>query len=370
MKILVLILSLCIVQSIDAQRSGIQFEELSWEEVKVLAEEEDKLIFIDAYATWCIPCKQMDAQVFNRSDVGDFFNETFINYKMDLEKGIGPLLAARYSVQNYPAFLFLTPNETLVHKTSGYHNAPKLMTQAKQAAIPDKIVSAIDARYKEGDRKPDFLYDYTYRRYQMMDDSHHKIIDEYLQTQKDWTTPENLKYIFEFTEEFNSPLFPYLAKNRKTFYKSIKQEIVDQAIQIMVHTQIYNQSQPLDLETVKSIYGVAYPEELDWKFFQYQSKQYLATENYEDYAQALVEFWKKYPSKDPDMLYYEAGRFDEWFDDKIHKTKAIHFIQQALVLEINPKYYLKLADLYNQVGEKKLAKKTNKKYKKSLRKVG
>ena len=39
---------------------GIQFEIGSWKEVLQKAKQENKLIFVDLYTTWCGPCKKME----------------------------------------------------------------------------------------------------------------------------------------------------------------------------------------------------------------------------------------------------------------------------------------------------------------------
>ncbi|MBL7708461.1 MAG: thioredoxin family protein, partial [Chitinophagaceae bacterium] len=39
--------------------SGIQFQNLSWSQLLAKAKTENKLIFVDAFTTWCGPCKQM-----------------------------------------------------------------------------------------------------------------------------------------------------------------------------------------------------------------------------------------------------------------------------------------------------------------------
>ena len=43
---------------------GIQFETGSWKEVLQKAKQENKLIFVDLYTTWCGPCKKMAAETF------------------------------------------------------------------------------------------------------------------------------------------------------------------------------------------------------------------------------------------------------------------------------------------------------------------
>jgi thiol:disulfide interchange protein len=61
-------LLLCLVTAIyasaDAQ-TGISFQNSkSWEALKAEAKAANKLIFLDAYASWCGPCKRMSKEVF------------------------------------------------------------------------------------------------------------------------------------------------------------------------------------------------------------------------------------------------------------------------------------------------------------------
>ena len=62
--------------NIDAQ--GIQFDKSEWKSILTKAEKENKLVFVDAYAAWCGPCKKMDRDVFSKKEVGDYFNAKFV----------------------------------------------------------------------------------------------------------------------------------------------------------------------------------------------------------------------------------------------------------------------------------------------------
>ena len=66
---------------------GIRFTEGTWAQILSEAKNQQKLIFVDMYTTWCGPCKAMDKHVFTNAGVGDKFNAAFINYKIDAEKG-------------------------------------------------------------------------------------------------------------------------------------------------------------------------------------------------------------------------------------------------------------------------------------------
>lgn len=75
--------------------------------VRSLAVKQDKLIFIDFYADWCLPCKMMDEEVFSDNDVQEYLNKHFISVKVEADKGAGYQLATRYLVEGYPTLLFL-----------------------------------------------------------------------------------------------------------------------------------------------------------------------------------------------------------------------------------------------------------------------
>lgn len=101
--------------------AGMEFFEGTWEEALKQAKAEDKLIFMDAYAVWCGPCKLLKRNVFPIEEVGELYNANFINVQMDMEKGVGRNLAQQYKVTAYPTLLFIDGDGNVVHKAVGYH---------------------------------------------------------------------------------------------------------------------------------------------------------------------------------------------------------------------------------------------------------
>lgn len=112
---------------------GIAFFEGSWDDALSKAKKENKLIFLDAYASWCGPCKRLKANVFPQEQVGKVFNQKFINVKMDMEKGEGPVIAEKYNVTAYPTLLFINGDGKVVRKALGYHKAEELIELANGA---------------------------------------------------------------------------------------------------------------------------------------------------------------------------------------------------------------------------------------------
>lgn len=111
---------------------GIQFESgKEFELVLGNAKSADKLVFVEFYADWCVPCKMMDKEVFSDKGIGDFFNKKFINVKVDGEKDNGPDLAAIFEVRAYPTLLFLDEIGRVVERREGaaYHTDLMLMAE-------------------------------------------------------------------------------------------------------------------------------------------------------------------------------------------------------------------------------------------------
>ena len=56
-------------------KEGIQFHKGTWAEALALAKKDNKFIFLDVYASWCGPCKQLKKRTFSNDKVGTYFNE-------------------------------------------------------------------------------------------------------------------------------------------------------------------------------------------------------------------------------------------------------------------------------------------------------
>ena len=131
-------LAICFLMiTVTVNAAEIKFlENPTWTTVLAQAKKENKMIFLDAYATWCGPCKQMDSEVYTNSAVANFYNANFINVKYDMEKGEGPMLADRYYVNAYPNLIFIDPNGVMVHKGVGFVVADAFLELAKTAKNP------------------------------------------------------------------------------------------------------------------------------------------------------------------------------------------------------------------------------------------
>lgn len=123
---------------ITQDSSGIQFFHGSFDELLLKAKKENKPIFVDAFATWCGPCKSLSKNVFTQKEVGDYFNANFINYKITVEdnKGATPegrLFVQKYSLDAYPTMFFLSPDGSVLNKIVGLYRPEGLIKEGGKA---------------------------------------------------------------------------------------------------------------------------------------------------------------------------------------------------------------------------------------------
>jgi len=161
MKNSIYILLFIFACSVVGTSQGIEFFQGDWEEALVKAKEEDKLIFVDSYTTWCGPCKRMAKNVFPDPEVGKYFNENFVSLKLDMEKPKGRSFGKKYPVSAYPTMFFIASNGEVVSKVKGARKAPDLINVARKAVGGyDRSGEMVD-EYEAGNRDYDFMLKYV-----------------------------------------------------------------------------------------------------------------------------------------------------------------------------------------------------------------
>jgi thiol-disulfide isomerase/thioredoxin len=159
-KKLFLGLTLGLLLAGSAMNAQITFEQGTWDEVKAKAEKENKPIFVDAYTTWCGPCKWMAKNIFSQEQVGVYMEQNFIAYKMDMEKGEGPDFAKANNVVAYPTLLYFDAKGKMIHKGIGSRDADGLIELCNSALDPNKQLVSFVKKYEAGARDKDFLVSY------------------------------------------------------------------------------------------------------------------------------------------------------------------------------------------------------------------
>ena len=155
--------SIAILAAMSPLGDGMEFFEGGWDEAVKAAERNGQLVFVDVYTEWCGPCKLMDANVYPKDAVGDYFNPRFVNIKLDAEdeEVDGPEIAERYDIGGYPTLLFLNPDGSEIGRgvagldVGGLIRLARELTEGEASEFAD-----MQARHDAGERERGFVQAY------------------------------------------------------------------------------------------------------------------------------------------------------------------------------------------------------------------
>ena len=197
----------------QAYAGGIDFFTGTYQEALELAQAEGKLVFVDAYAVWCGPCKRMSTQVFPREDVGAFFNENFVSLKIDMERGPGKEFGRIFPVSSYPTLLFISSQGELVQRVIGAQAPENLIQQAQLALRKTDKSESFAKRYREGERDPKVVLEYI-KSLNKAGKPSLAVANEFLRDNKDHANADVQAVIFESMLQVDSRIFELFIEQR------------------------------------------------------------------------------------------------------------------------------------------------------------
>lgn len=88
----------------------------TYQEAEAEARRLDRPLLLHFGATWCGPCKQMEAQVLNTAEVRRALKDSIVGVKIDIDEN--PEIAQRYGVDSVPADVIISPSGTILDPKS------------------------------------------------------------------------------------------------------------------------------------------------------------------------------------------------------------------------------------------------------------
>ncbi len=300
----------------------------------------------------------MEKYVFTNDTVARYFNKTFVNYEMDMEKGEGVDFAKKYAIRSYPTYLFLDCNGNVVHRSGGSMPAAEFIAVAQKAANPAETSLAIAARYASGDRSPELVLKYVSalkksipaKATRIYQEDLLTVSDEVLLTDVGWEIIKlyPLNEDDRFTKFLNANEAHFVSKygkdEVKKFHDQVELRALYQALgrkdkeDLFKRLAIYRQHADVAmLHTAAKVELVYYFDMKDYPTFINMAKQYCQTVLKTDDA----------------ILSFIAHHCEQNTDDKAALQQALAMAKQALML--NDKVYVNqrtYADLCYKLGFK------------------
>ncbi|MDT8308448.1 MAG: hypothetical protein RQ866_02895, partial [Bacteroidales bacterium] len=186
---------------------------------------------------------------------GDFYNANFINAKIDMEKGEGPDIAAKYVVRAYPSYLFLNPKGNIVHRGIGSMDPEQFVVLGKIALDPQRNFAAIRSKYEADPSNADLVLLYCNELKKVYDNTYVAVAENYLNKldesalldRKNWMIMEG------FVESLDSKSFLFLIKNQKKYEKNFGKEKVNKKIDAVVEAEVYKAFRAKDVDLLKTV---------------------------------------------------------------------------------------------------------------------
>lgn len=224
------IASLLLAATALVSTAQTEFRHIGFDEALKAAKQENKLVFIDFFTTWCGPCKMMSSKTFPQKEVGDFMNAKFIPLKLDAEKE-GEALARQYGVQAYPTYVVVDAEGKEVAKFSGYMEGDKFIEKVDAALDPDQQPARIKARYEAGERTPKVVNAYAMQLMeQRKEDEGFKVVDSYFDSlsDADRLKPENVFLFTVYTIDLNNDRARFMTAHHDEFPEATRPQITNQ----------------------------------------------------------------------------------------------------------------------------------------------
>lgn len=344
-----------------ALAQGIKFEESNFTAVLAKAKKENKLVFIDAYTTWCGPCKLMAKNIFPQKTVGDYYNSHFINAKIDMEKGEGIEIAKKYNVKAFPTYLFVDGNGELVHRTLGYVEENDFIQFEKDAGDPSKRLTALKQKFEDGEKDPDFLKNLA--SLTMYNDAEFagRVMERYFSSKKELDR-EDVQMLLSVAQNPDSPMYKIFQAKKDEISKIItpeKYEAIDKNIKI---SSIFKKSYNAQSKTWDDNYILTEAQkflskdEAEKILKKAQASRALRDKDFAKYEKLTLELNQDTSALSSEELNSLAWNFFENVSNKASLEKALVWAQESVKKDENFANTDTLANLYNKTGDKKNAK--------------
>lgn len=359
-------LLLLLLPLISAAQSGIRFNNDSWNNLLAKAKKEKKIIFVDAFTTWCGPCKKMASDVFTDNKVGSFYNGNFINAKIDMEAGEGLTLSDRYNVTAYPTLLFINGDGKLLHKAIGYQDVSQFIATGEDALDPGRQFYTLQEAFNKGTLNDDQLYRLAMGAIDLDDESAGRYAGAYLRGKDNCLTKPCIELMLAITEDVESPYFKLLSKQEKAAGQTLGNDEVRDGLNRIayaqaVKTEKIGQNEPIRSAMLKVENGMKkHRPAREARRFALSYGMYMAGEN--DDKSLVEELEAKFLTEFGDELGWSELNEYAWNaylneTDKGKLQTALQWALQSVSKESNFYNNDTVAHLYYKLGNKKDARK-------------
>lgn len=357
----IVLLVVFFVSVLGYANEGIVFQDSSFSELLKEADQKDKLIFIDAYAVWCGPCKLMEKNVFTDKAVGEFYNSNFINTHIDMEKGEGKELAEIYGVNTFPHYLFLDSDGEVLLRGYGYLNKEALI-KLGQKALDQKKQGSAKVRFEKGEKDLTFLMETSKKYFSTEPEFAKKVVNRYFHLKAVGPyNHEEIALLLSFIESTRDHTFHVFEKNKKAILELLPRDIYDsyeQRIRLntLARAAIDMEKGILDESLfLKGAVKLLGPEKGNLELHRLAMNFYPSVGDFDKYQHAAKNYLREGKEIESSVLDEACYLFWKHVQDPKALCQAVHWAEESIEREARTENTYLLALLHQKLGHLELA---------------
>jgi thioredoxin-related protein len=270
-------------------KAEINFFKGSWQEVLKEAQKTSKPIFVDFYATWCGPCKLMSKTTFKDAEVGKYYNDNFISFKVDAEHEETELVN-KVGLRAYPTLVYFNPQGVIMLNWVGMLDKEEILQKGQLVRNFEKNKKAFEKNSADEASMLDYLHILKSQNFPQAQD----IASNYLSKipKKDLSGTKYWSTIKDYTADYKTEIFQYIINNPENFADNIKSSEFSEYYKTGIKTLMLDAIQEQDYSKI----------ELHKVYHNKVYKAYDLMKQPEGYYHGLI-----------DMMYYDGIGDDSLF---------------------------------------------------------
>lgn len=330
----------------------VQFVEVTnmeeMQEARQRASDQQLMMFVDVYATWCGPCKLMDQQVYTDQKVAEYMNAHFVNVRMDGESEYGRIYASEQQLEGYPSMFIFSREGEPVSRVIGFTPADELVSTLTSTVDNYKAVRKYRAEYERGTLDDDGLAAYIGTVRQMGNQEEAEMLaGQYMERIMDEKLSDQDIQVVAYYTDLEDTWWPsfssdpdrlervlgedYMLAMEKIYNNSLVKAVEEENVQLI--SQMANELAPLVDEAETSSWDLR-----SQPFLQY----YYYTDQIETLINYVDERFQTDRKDDHSWLFGAASQItdmDQQYRTEILLEKEVEWFQQCIDLEPQFDYF-------------------------------
>jgi thioredoxin-related protein len=362
-KKFILVLFLILNATVVFSQTQTLFADKKYDETLALAKDEKKPLVIMFYATWCPHCTKMKNEIFTDSTVVAFYRKNFVCMAVDATSAYGEELKTKFQnkfrVNNFPTFVFLDSDETLLYCTSGELKKDTFISEGNDVLLPENQIPNVKKAFYDDFSNADKCLKYlTTIRKAGIDAT--AITQKYLssKTEEEKFTEINWKVFAYGINNFDTDEFRFVVKNKDVFGKVVSPKRVEKKIVYTISETLkgfVDKVDTINYEKKRLVAESFQIRKIDSLLYRFDLEMVSKTSNSKKYQKITSDNVEKFSWNDNVLLYDICDTYFQTVNDKKGLLQAAEWSKHLLSLGESMDKYVLTTKLFIKLKDYKQA---------------